>query len=192
MGESGKPGLPVLESPILLIPLSVDRMAGQCDPSHMQPLAAFRLLILMAILVLPASVFAQLPAALFGEWELNVEKSAQTSARIKRTTCKIEPWEDGLKVSYDSVGQRGGVLHLEWRGRFDGQDYMVQGVDYVLTNAYTQVSDSAYRILVKVDGRVVATAETSLSPDGQTLRTLTRERTEGGGELESLVVYERR
>jgi hypothetical protein len=75
------------------------------------------------------------------------------------------------------VGTRGGVAHMEWIGKFDGKDYPVQGVDYVLTNAYTRLNDHAYEIVLKVDGAVAATAKVEVSPDGKTLTTVTTEKT---------------
>ena len=35
-------------------------------------------------------------------------------------------------------------MHLEWTGKFDGNDYPVQGVEVVLTNAYRRVDDRTY------------------------------------------------
>jgi hypothetical protein len=107
----------------------------------------------------------------FGTWKLTTN-----SDRYKRVTSKIEPWEDGLKVTYEMVGTRGGVTHLEWRGKFDGRDYPIQGADYVLTNAYTLVNDHSYQIVVKVDGAVAATTKVEFSPDGKNLTTVTTEK----------------
>ena len=84
----------------------------------------------------------------------------------QKVTLRIEPWEDGLRVVYDMVRRRGGITHLEWSGRFDGRDYPVQGVDYVLTNAYRQISDRGYQIIVRVDGRDAAIATAVVSADG--------------------------
>src|SRR5215831_5978759 len=90
---------------------------------------------------------AEPQAPWFGTWKLNPAKSTSNSeSRFKRVTLKVEPWQDGLKVSYDMVGTRGGVTHMEWTGKFDGRDYPVQGLDYVLTNAYTLVNDHGYQI----------------------------------------------
>lgn len=111
-----------------------------------------------------------------GTWKLNLAKSPANQDRYKRVTSKIEPWEDGLKVTYDMVGTRGGITHMEWSGKFDGKDYPVQGVDYVLTNAYTSVNDHSYQIVVKVDGAVAAIATVVISPDGKTLTTVTAEK----------------
>ena len=146
-------------------------------------------LMVIAVLVLPGTLVGQMEGPFFGTWELDTSASTQNSGRFKRTTCSIEPWEDGLKVSYDAVGARGGVIHLEWTGRFDGQDYPVQGADYVLTNAYTRIDARTYAVVIKVDGGRVATARTALSSDGQTLTTVTTERNAEGQEIQSTVVY---
>ena len=148
-------------------------------------------LIIIGAKALPPTLAAQVPAALFGTWELNSRESIQSSTRFKRTTCWIAPWEDGLRVTYDLVGERGGTIHLEWTGRFDGKDYSVQGADYVLTNAYTRIDDDAYDVVIKVDGVQVAKARTTISPDGQTLTTLTTERNAAGQEVLTTVVYDK-
>jgi len=128
----------------------------------------------------------------FGTWKLNPAKSITNSdARFKRLTLKIEPWEDGLRVVYDMVGTRGGVTHMEWTGKFDAKDYPVQGVDYVLTNAYTVLNDHSYQILLKVDGAVAATATVVISPDGKTLTTTTTEKNARGQSVMTTTVYEK-
>jgi hypothetical protein len=79
---------------------------------------------------------------------------------------------------------------MEWTGRFDGKDYAVQGVDYVMTNAYSKVDDRSYRIIIKVDGSTAATATVVVSPDGKTLTTTTEERTPQGSTT-STAVYDK-
>src|SRR5262245_50880055 len=126
-----------------------------------------------------------------GTWELNFEKSGGNPAsRFKRVLSRIEPSQDGLKVTYDTIGVRGGVTHMEWAGKFDGRDYPVQGVDYVLTNAYTRIDDHTYQIVVKVDGSLAATTKVSLTPDGKTLTTVTVENAQGRL-VETTSVYDR-
>jgi hypothetical protein len=132
-------------------------------------------------------VFAE-TAPWFGTWQLDLAKSnGNPAARFKKVITKIEPQPEGLKVIYDAVGVRGGVTHMEWSGKFDGKDYAVQGVDYVLTNAYTRVDDRSYRIVVKAEGAPAATTTVTVSPDGKTLTTVTGETS--GRSLTS--VYER-
>jgi len=129
----------------------------------------------------------------FGTWTLNFDKSkAEREVRYKRAITKIEPWEDGLKVTYDLVGVRGGVTHMEWVGKFDGQDYPVQGVDYVLTNAYNRIDDHSYQIITKVDGLVSSTAKVLISPDGKTLTTVTTGKNAQGNAVSTTTVYDKR
>jgi hypothetical protein len=127
----------------------------------------------------------------FGTWKLNPAKSSTNSDRYKRVTSRIEPAEDGLKVTYDMVGSRGGITHMEWSGKFDGKDYPVQGVDYVLTNAYTRLNDYSYQIVVKLDGALVATTTVLLSTDGRTLTTLTNEKNPQGQDASTTTVYDK-
>ena len=122
--------------------------------------------VIFSVLIMLATPETQQPW--LGTW-----KQTNPDSRYKRVITKIETWQDGLRVSYDMVGARGGITHMEWTGKFDGKDYAVQGVDYVLTNAYTLLNDHSYRIVIKVDGAVAATATVEISPDGKKLTTVT-------------------
>jgi hypothetical protein len=137
-------------------------------------------------------IAAESQAPWFATWKLNPAKSTvNDESRFKRVTSKIEPAADGIRVLYDMVGVRGGITHMEWTGRFDGKDYPIQGVDYVLTNAYSPVNDRSYQIVVKVDGSVVATSTVVVSPDGKTLTTTTLEKNARGETVTSTSVYDR-
>jgi hypothetical protein len=144
-------------------------------------------------LVLTSGLGAQDQAPWFGTWRLDPAEGTQraTPPPYKRVTLSISPRGDGLLVVYDMVGTRGGVSHREWTGRFDGQDYPMQGVDYVMTNAYRLVTDRSYEIAVKMESTPVATATASVSPDGATLTVVTRERDARGQPVESTAVYRR-
>ena len=112
-----------------------------------------------------------LAAPWIGTWKQN-----KPDARYKRVITRIEPWADGIRVTYDMVGTRGGVTHMEWTGKFDGKDYPVEGLDYVLTNAYKLLDDHSYEIVIKVEGIVAATAHVKISSDGKTLTTVTSQK----------------
>lgn len=150
--------------------------------------------LVMAASLVSAVAAADGEAPWFGTWRLDPETSTARAAPspYTRVTLRIEPsGVDGLRVIYDMVGTRGGVTHREWTGRFDGRDYPMQGVDYVMTNAYRRLDDRRYEIVVKVDGRHAATAVVSVSPDGDTLTVDTEERGPGGNIVESRAVYDR-
>ena len=138
---------------------------------------------------------AQAPAAdpWYGTWQLDPALGTKrtTPSPYKRVTLTIAPWNDGLQVVYDMVGTRGGVTHVEWRGRFDGRDYPVQGVDTAMTNAYRRIGDRSYEITVKLDGGTAATATATVSPDDMLLTVLTTERGPGGALMKTTAVYRR-
>jgi len=84
------------------------------------------------------------------------------------------------------VGTRGGITHVEWSGRFDSKDYPLQGIDYVMTNAYSRIDDHAYDIVIKREGKISGNVKVTVSPDGRTLTAVTT-----GGNGNSTAVYER-
>jgi hypothetical protein len=146
----------------------------------------------MTVLIVAILLTSPLQEPWFGTWKLNFEKSTvDRDVRYKRAVTKIEPWEDGLKVSYDLIGVRGGVTHMEWIGKFDGKDYPVQGVDYVLTNAYSRIDEHSYQILTKIDRQVSSTAKVVISPDGKTLTTVTTGKNAQGAAVQTTTIYER-
>jgi len=105
---------------------------------------------------------------------------------------RVEPLDAGrVRFSYDFVYPRGGVQHLEWDGRFDGKDYIVQGADEYITYAYRETGNRAYEIVAKLDSRVTAVAEVTIAPDGRTLTTITRSRNGRGQDVTNTTVYEK-
>ena len=61
-----------------------------------------------------------------------------------------------------------------------------------MTNAYRQIDDRTYRIVVKVDGRTAATTNVTVTSDGRTLTAVTTEQDAGGEALTTTAVYDRR
>jgi hypothetical protein len=144
------------------------------------------------LLAIAALLVLQAQPAWIGDWRLNSAKSTGVStSQYKRVIMTIEPWADGLRVRYDMVGTRGGVTHVEWDGRFDNKDYPVQGIDYVMTNAYSRIDDRNYSIVVKRDGQISATVKVSISPDGRTLTAVTTGKNAQGQDVSTTAVYEK-
>ena len=139
----------------------------------MQTLAG---LVLVAFLVSGAPASAQTAAPWFGTWRLATPPAADNDTPFKRVTVSIEPWDDGLRVVYDMVRLRGGVAHLEWRGRFDGQPRPLEGLDEVVANAYRRVNDRSYDVLQMSDSSATSTTRVVISADGQTMTTVSTTR----------------
>jgi hypothetical protein len=141
----------------------------------------------------PISLKAQAPTAWFGTWKLNVAKSTYNPgpAPYKRATSHIEPYEGGIKDSDDFVMWRGETVHVEWTGKFDGRDYAVEGVDYPLTNAYTQIDEDTLKRVAKVDGQITSVSRITLSTDHMTMTTVTESSDTQGQPVTTTTVYEK-
>jgi histidinol dehydrogenase len=149
--------------------------------------------MVVAVCVLATPLSAQVDTAWLGEWRLNLARSSYSPgpAPYVRASYRIESHLDGIRVVYEMVRPRGGVTHLEWTGRFDGQDYAVQGVEESVTYAYRQVDARTYEVVTKVDGRVAATSRAVLSADGRSITTTTAGRDGRGEPVATVTVYEK-
>ncbi len=151
--------------------------------------------VIGALLLPGPAAGGQAAAPWVGVWRLNPSKSTPApNSPYKRVTLTIEPMNnpaDGLRVMYDMVGTRGGVTHLEWSGPFDNKDYPVEGVDYVMTNAYSPIDDHTYNIVIKRDGQLSGQVKVTVSPDGRTLTAVTTGKNAQGQDATTTVVYDR-
>ncbi len=132
---------------------------------------------------------------LLGTWIFNPARSTADPDLIpfRRGTCRIErAGDDGIRVVYDFVRLRGGVTHLEWTGRIDGEDYPLQGVDADVTNAYRRVGDRTYEIVQKVNGRVALVETLVVGADGRTITTVAPTTDAGGRATTLTTAYDRK
>jgi hypothetical protein len=151
----------------------------------------FLAVVLGAILAGHGRADAQVPPAWIGTWTLNLAASTYNPGPppFKRAMCRIQPWKDGVRVTYDMVRRRGGVTHLEWTGKLDGRDYTVEGVDRVVTNAYRRIDERTFAITTTVDGEIAEAATLAISPDGRTMTIATTRKNEADT---TTMVYEKR
>jgi hypothetical protein len=78
-----------------------------------------------------------------------------------------------IRITDEMVRPRGGIVHVEWVGQFDGRDYPAEGFeDYAMTYAYRPTGDHSFEIVQKSDGRVVGMGRMELSADGRSLTTV--------------------
>jgi hypothetical protein len=148
----------------------------------------------LGLLAQPAVSWSQVDALWLGEWRLNLAKSTYNPgpAPYLRAAYRIQPHADGVRVVYDMVRPRGGVIHLEWTGRFDGQDYPMQGVEEAITYAYRRVGGRTYEIVMKVDDQPTATSRATVSATGDVITTSTAGRDARGARVTTVTVYEKR
>jgi hypothetical protein len=124
-----------------------------------------------------------------GVWALSaVVATGSTAPRLyARGTRRISVSDSTVTIVDDLVRIRGGVVHQEWTGTLDGNDYPVEGVEVYLTSAYRQIDDHTIELRQKFDGRPVVVARMVLSGDGKTITTTTTD-----GVTTAKTVYTRR
>ena len=130
----------------------------------------------VAALLVPFAAAGHAQGLWLATWKVNLAKSTYPAGppAFKRMTCKVEPWAEKVRVTYEIIGPRGGVTHIEWIGQFDGRDYAVAGIEgYTVTHAYRRVDDRTYDVIQKTEGSPTLIARMTVSPDGKTLTTLT-------------------
>ena len=148
--------------------------------------------ILALVSAYPQEPSAQLLPDWFGTWHLDIARSTFNgpSPYVRGKWTVTRGQADEIVMTYDQVGTRGGVNHMEWKGRFDGNDYRLQGPDALVTYAYTQIDARTLTLVVKVDGQPSATARVVLSPQG-TVTATTQSQT-ARGPTTTVVIYGKR
>jgi hypothetical protein len=124
-----------------------------------------------------------------GTWTLSavISTGSEAPRLYARGTRHISVADSTVTIVDDLVRVRGGVVHQEWTGKLDGNDYPVQGVEVYLTSAYRQIDDHTIELRQKFDGRPVVIARMVLSVDGRTITTTTTD-----GVTTAKTVYTRR
>jgi hypothetical protein len=154
-----------------------------------------RCLVVLLIAFLSVVPAAQSPGGpeWLGEWRLSLEKSIYNPGPppYRRGRMEVTFIGDQVRFAYDLVLPRGGVQRMEWTGRFDGNDYMVQGIDDYITYAYTPVDARTFSVVTKLDQRAVAVSTVTMSEDGTTLTSVTGGTNARGEEIVNTTVYEK-
>ncbi|HEY6127143.1 MAG TPA: hypothetical protein VIW23_03070 [Candidatus Acidoferrum sp.] len=150
-----------------------------------------RALLTSLAVCLVAVGFCLAAEGFIASWKLNEAKSKFPPGAQKNTTVVYEPAGDSVKVTLDGVGADGKPTHSEWTGKFDGKDYPSTGSTTDDARAYTKINDHTLHVVLKKDGKPVATAHIVTSADGKT-RTVTVSSTDAKGKKQtSIAVYDK-
>lgn len=128
-----------------------------------------------------------------GTWKLNVTKSTFSSGRGPRTTTvKVEPADNGIKVTMDQIRADGTPNHYVYAVKYDGKFYDSANNTSFDMIAYTKIDDSTFEyVMKKKDGRVVATDKIVYSPDGKMRVNTQMGKNQQGQLFVSVMVYDR-
>lgn len=89
------------------------------------------------------------------------------------------------------IGIRGGVTHWEWTGRLDGKDYVLEGIEEVVTNAYSRLDERSFEIVTKLDGRPTTNTRIVISPDRKVMTVTSPATNPQGQRVVNTAIYEK-
>jgi hypothetical protein len=132
------------------------------------------------------------PDPAIGTWKLDLVKSNfKLAPAPKSSILKVAAWEDGVKVSVDTVDAQGNKLHSEAAYKFDGKDYPIKGSPLADTVSAKLINERSGESILRKGGRVLLTARTTISADGKTMNQTRAGKDAQGRSVEDVVVYEK-
>jgi hypothetical protein len=120
--------------------------------------------------VLAGTSLAQSGNSSLGTWKLRGPMPNVGPGSPVSVILKYEAVGTGVKATLDVVGANGVLAHMEFSGRYDGQDNPVTGSAEVGdVVALSRVDVNTVRLVHKRDGNVVLTETAVVSSDGKTM-----------------------
>ena len=140
-----------------------------------------------------AVVIAQADNPQIGFWKMNMEKSKfSTGTGFKSATSRIEPVDEGVRHTVDSVYIDGTSRKYSYATRYDGKDMPVLGNSpYGDTTAMTHVDANTTQTVYKNKGQVTVIQVSVVSPDRKTRTVTTKGTNPAGQPVNNLSVYDR-
>lgn len=156
----------------------------------MRTRTVFVVVLLICVLTLAGTLAAQAPW--FGTWKLNLARSKfSPGPPPKSSMVKIEPWENGLKATTDTVTAEGESRHGEVSGKFDARDNPVTGNPNVDTDAFRRANGHTFVIFSKKDGKATTTTRVAVSTDGKTTIATVSGKNAQGQPVNTVAIYDR-
>ena len=135
---------------------------------------------------------AMAPNPSIGVWKLDVAKSIfRLGPAPASSVVKFEPWQDGLKVSADTIDAQRNQIRVETAYKFDGKDYPLKGYPLADTISAKRINQRTSESVWKKYGKVVLTMRTVVSSDGRTLSVMWTGMDSQGQTMDEVMVYDR-
>jgi hypothetical protein len=159
----------------------------------MRKVCVLVLMSVTAVLIAAVGLQAQSQESLYGTWKMNLAKSKYSPGPApKSNMAKWEAFQDGVKLTVDTVPVKGETQHWEVSGKFDGRDNPVKGNNPDGdTVAFSKIDASTYQIVQKKGGKTTTTGRIVVAADGRT-RITTNTGTDGQGQtISNTMLYEK-
>ncbi len=150
-------------------------------------------IVLAAMLIFCAAVSA---ADLgIGTWKRDSAKTRVAEVPYPEATMdlvKIEPLENGVKFSWNTVDSQGRAIHGEFAAKYDGKDYPIKGNPDADTVSVRRIDDKTVDYLYKKRGKEVLNERVVVSNNGKTSTFTQRFKNARGQDVTIVTVWNRR
>ena len=132
------------------------------------------------------------PDPAIGVWKLNVPLSSFTlGPALKDSVIRVEAWNDGLKVSAETIDVHGNMTHPRIAYKCDGNDYPLTGFPLADSISTTRINKRRSESVLKKDGRVILTVKAVIYWHGKTLTVIRTGINAEGRMANDLLMYDR-
>lgn len=125
-----------------------------------------------------------------GTWVLNLAKSSYQTPAPKGETRHVRIHGDTVDFLAIGTDEAGRPTRVSWQSRLDGKDYPVQGNASFDTIASTSSGPGAVSSVLKKKGKVVTTAERTISADGMTMQLVSNVILADGSTARNVAVFD--
>jgi hypothetical protein len=148
-----------------------------------------RIMLVGLALLLTATVSSFAASAQSGTWKLNESKSTFAPGATKNhTVTYTETKGDMMELTVEGMDNNGKPVHWTWKGKFDGEQYKVEGNAIVDTIAYKALNDHTNSATGMKEGKVVFTGTIKVAEDGNS-RMVTTTMTDANGKKQTDKAY---
>ena len=138
------------------------------------------------------TVAAQSPDPLVGTWKVNTAKSTYSPGPSPKSQVSVWTMANGqLRNVNDATDAKGQSTHSEIIAKFDGTDLPLKGAPVPTTRAYKRIDGRTFEYVTKVNGKVIGTSRSVMSPDGKTRTITTTGTNEQGQPVKNVVFWEK-
>jgi hypothetical protein len=146
---------------------------------------------LLVLFVVSLGVLAAADSPFSGTWTLNLSKSKMTPPLPQSDTAHVNADDNGIKLTDDSIDDKGQSMKVSYEAKFDGKDYPVTGHPLLDSIAYQRIDAHTLKGTGKKGGKVVAEYTVIVSGDGKTTTVSYTETDEQGKKFTGSAVYDK-
>jgi hypothetical protein len=139
-----------------------------------------------------AVVAASAADPVIGNWQLNVAKSKFTPGPAPKSDTRTYVASDqGITMTWKSVGSDGKEIVAKSTFKVDGKDYPITGIPNFDTLSLKQVDEHTVQSTQKLGGKVVGTTTRTVSKDGKVLTLHSKGTGAAGATYDNTMVYDK-